>query len=166
MLPGKIFCWWGPQHSRPDQNHSRHGQKDQHLKWMKNPVVQQGMKYKKKEKAIFYGIFQNKFATTCIRCSDYGTWTLKEEHNLELNHIYTADDSKILRTENFWRDCWASFCSLSVLPKNCDDEIAFALENFFLASSDSSICKILHSMSKRILKEPDITKQNCLNHDY
>lgn len=42
-------------------------------------------------------------------------------------------------TENFWRETAASISALLWSPKNCADEMAFALENFFLASSVSSI---------------------------
>lgn len=42
-------------------------------------------------------------------------------------------------TENFLRETEASISALLWSPKNWADEIAFALVNFFLASSVSSI---------------------------
>ena len=62
----------------------------------------------------------------------------------ETKNQWQGDKVNRKRTAYFWRDSWASFSSLFWVPKNWDDEIAFALENFFLASSVSWICKEMH----------------------
>lgn len=71
-----------------------------------------------------------------------------------------------IRTENFCKEIWLSASALFWSPKNWADDIDFALENFFLASSVSWIWRGWHGITKkdrhqRLSKKAQFFYVNC-----